>query len=250
MTHLPSALSPIFPLRPIFRLGEGICASPEEVLTHLSAHINPDRRARIDEVSRLRTYSVVPVCDNLYDGGNIAAVMRSAEALGFQEFHSILLHDTLKRSRRITTGADKWLDIHLWHDRSRCLDRLTERGYRIVATQIAPDCLPIDEVDFTHPTAIFFGNEHDGVSEEVLERADVRCILPMDGFAGSYNISVAAALALYHIRADRLERQGRHADLSAHERRVLQAEFYLRSIKRSRDVLRGLLHRARDEEER
>ena len=232
-----------FPLSETIRAGEEELTS-EEAIALLESRISPERRERIAEVVAQRTYSIVTVCDNLYDTGNMAAVMRSAEAMGIQEFHSINLQSKFKRSARITAGADKWLDFHMWRKRKTCVEHLKERGYRIVATQLSEDCVEIGEIDFTEaPTAIVFGNERDGVSEEVLEASDIRCILPMLGFAESYNISVAAALSFYHIRQDRIARQGFHGDLSERERLRLLADYYMRSVDRSEIVLESLLKR-------
>src|SRR5690606_34987683 len=76
-----------------------------------------------------------------------------------------------------------------------------------------------------------------GVSERLLARADARVVLPLDGFVQSYNVSVAAALALYHARQDRLARQGRHGDLTEAERDVLTAHYYLRSVQAAPPLL-------------
>ncbi len=239
-----AATSALFPKEWTFDIGGEEPVGADAIIELLTPHISEDRRARIDAVVAQRTYSVVTVCDNLYDTGNVAAVMRSAEAMGIQEFHSIQLHDQLKRSQRITAGADKWLDIHHWRDRAACVEAIQARGYRIVATQLSDDCVDISEVDFTEaPTAIVFGNEHDGVSPEVLEASDMRCILPMTGFAESYNISVAAALSFYHIRRDRLSRGSVHGDLTERERAILRADYYMRSINKPHRLLRGLLAR-------
>ena len=53
------------------------------------------------------------------------------------------------------------------------------------------------KIDLTQPVAIVLGNEHDGVSKEMLKAADANVLLPMVGFVQSFNISVAAALLLY-----------------------------------------------------
>ena len=63
--------------------------NPTQVIEILSPHVTNERLQRIDEVVSRRTSSIVPVLDNLYDRGNVSAVMRSAEAFGFYRFHII-----------------------------------------------------------------------------------------------------------------------------------------------------------------
>ncbi|MCM2281581.1 MAG: TrmH family RNA methyltransferase, partial [Bdellovibrionaceae bacterium] len=61
------------------------------------------------------------------------------------------------------------------------------------------------------------------------------------------NISVAAAISLYHIYQDRVRRLGRHGDLSEEERRVLTALFCIRSAKNPERLLARLMERRSQE---
>lgn len=90
------------------------------------------------------------------------------------------------------------------------------------------------EIDWTRPTAIVFGNEKDGVSAAALAAADRSVVIPMSGFAQSVNISVAAAVVLYEAREARMRAQGRHASLTPAQQRVLTAIMMMRSQARHR----------------
>jgi tRNA (guanosine-2'-O-)-methyltransferase len=131
--------------------------------------------------------------------------------------------------------------MRVWHGTGECLQHLRARGYRILATHFE-DARPLAEIDFTQPSALVFGNEHAGVSDAVLESADERVVLPMAGFTRSFNISVAAALCLYHIQQDRIRRGGTHGDLTASEQERLTAEFYLRSLATADQILLRVRH--------
>ena len=106
-----------------------------------------------------------------------------------------------------------------------------------MVTALRDDAVPIAEWDFSRPTALVVGNEHAGASEAMLDAADAAVVLPLDGFVQSYNVSVAAALALSHARADRLAR-GRHADLGADEQRTLRAHYTARAVPLAEALLR------------
>ena len=208
-----------------------------EIVDGLTPCLTPERRKKIEQVVAGRTYSIVPVLEGLYDRGNISAVLRSAEALGYQAIHIIGHSEKFKRAKRVTQGAEKWLDIRSWERTADCLKHLHACGYRILAAHVE-DAQPIAEISFTEPTALFFGNEHEGLTSEVLQDADMRVVVPMAGFTRSYNISVAAALALYHISRDRTQRLGAHGDLTEDERRCLTASYYLRCVDHAESVLR------------
>lgn len=235
-------LIPRFPYTSTFSFG-GVEMSAAEVISEMKAHLTPDRCVAIDRVVAARTFSIATVLDNLYDLGNIAAVMRSAESMGIQPMHIIRRQEKFKASKRITRGTDKWLDTSVWTEPELCIAKLKAQGYRIVATQLSSHAVSIDTLDFTIPTAIVFGNEHGGVAKDILEQADACCVIPMRGFAESLNISVAAAITFYHIVQDRMRRQGVHGDLDLEQIEVLRAEFYMRAHKRPKQLLSALLKR-------
>ena len=116
-------------------------------------------------------------------------------------------------------------------------------GYQVLATHLDANTKPIGEVDVTIPTAIVFGNEKDGISQEMIDLCDQTVIIPMQGFVQSFNISVAAAISLYHITRERQLKLGVQGDLSDDEKNVLAAEFSLRSSKNPERLIGEMLSR-------
>lgn len=224
------------------RLDEELVLDAAEVIELLRGQISERRRERIDEVVSTRTCTVVPVMEGIHDFGNVAAVLRSAEGLGYQVAHLIDDQPKKKTSRRVTQGAHKWVEMFRWTDTLSCVNYLRDAGYSIVATDLDAD-ITLEEVDFTRPTAMVFGNEMDGVSPEMLDAADQRCIIPIDGFVQSFNISVAAALSLYEAKRQRVERLGEQGDLDAVQRQILRAQFYLRAVNQPRRLVPELWRR-------
>ncbi|MEZ4702303.1 MAG: RNA methyltransferase [Rhodothermales bacterium] len=212
---------------------------PAVVIERLSPFLTEPRKERIEHVLAGRTHTVATVVEGLINQGNISAVMRSAEALGFHRFHVIEAQGHFKRSSRTSQGADKWLDITRWETPDACVESLREAGYRIAVTHLSPDAVPIDTLDFTRKTALVLGNEQHGVSERMRELADTCCMIPMLGFTQSFNISVAAAVSLYHAFQDRVRRQGRQGDLTEAERDALRARYYALSVKNADALLAG-----------
>lgn len=218
-------------LSALLNLDDELVLCAREIIELLEGQLTEERKERIEEVLPQRTYTVVPVMDGIYDLGNVAAVMRSAEGMGFQGAHIIDTQPKKKMSRRVTQGAEKWLDVERWQKPAACVSELKNRGYKVVATDLDAD-MTLAEVDFSEPTALVFGNEQNGVSEAVLEAADARCIIPIRGFVQSFNISVAAAVSLYEALRQRRELPGGHGDLDDAQREVLKAHFYIRSATR------------------
>ena len=213
--------------------------TPAQLINILGPYLTPARIERLRGVVGRRTSTVITVIEGLINLGNVSAVMRSAEALGFHQFHVIEGGTRFKNSPRTSQGAEKWLDVSRWPDAATCIPQLQARGYSVVATHLDDTAVPIGEIDFTKPTALVFGNEQEGISEELARLADQRCIIPMVGFVQSFNISVAAAVALYHAYHDRMSRQGFHGDLDDTEKEALLAAYYYRSVKHADDILKA-----------
>jgi len=211
--------------------------SPEEVIRVLGPVLTTERKERIERVLRGRTRSVATVVEGVLNTGNVSAVMRTAEALGFQDFHVVTNDQPLKHSKRTSSGAEKWLDVSVWSDPQSCVDHLHERGYRVLVTHLDADASPIESCDFATKTAVVFGNELNGVSPGMLSLADETCFLPIGGFVQSYNISVAAAMALFHAYRVRTGRLGSNGDLTESERLRLRASFYIRATEHAGDVI-------------
>ena len=211
--------------------------SPEYIVNQLEQYLSEQRRNRIEEVINQRTHTVVPVIEGLVNSGNISAVMRSAEAMGFYHLHIIENNDHFKHSERTSKGAEKWLISQKWATTLDCVTYLHSQNYQVVVTHLDDTAIPIQEIDFTQPTAIVFGNEKSGASQKMLELADKRCIIPMMGFVESFNISVAAAIGFYHAYSDRIQRQGYHGDLTEEEKLKLKAIYYRRSVKQADRIL-------------
>lgn len=220
-----------------FRVRDRVWA-PKEIIDVLEAYLTPERLARINAVLAGRTYTVATVVEGIVNTGNVRAIMRTAEALGYQGFHVITGEEKrLKTSERTSKGAEKWLDVQRWETATACATHLKDQGYQIVATHLDEHAVPISTIDFTKKTALVLGNERDGVSEELLAHADVRCIIPMSGFVESFNISVAGAICLYHAYHDRMTRQGFHSDFTPEQEETVRAVFYMRGIKRASQIL-------------
>jgi tRNA (guanosine-2'-O-)-methyltransferase len=195
------------------------------LVEHLHKHVTPERWARIQTAVDNRRPQVAVVLEDIYDRGNTSAVMRSAEAFGLYQLHLIELGEKFKESKRVTQGAHKWLDSKKWKSTDSCIKTLKDQGYKIYVTHLDTKAKPLAEVDMSVPFAICLGNEKEGASQNLLELADERVYIPMQGFVQSFNISVAAALCFYHIHVF----AKKHL-LSDEERARLQALYLTRSI--------------------
>jgi len=127
-------------------------------------------------------------------------------------------------------GAQKWVDISTYDSVTNCIDTLKNKGYQIIATTPHEnDCL-LEDFDISKPSALFFGTERDGLSEEILKRADGFLKIPMVGFTESLNISVSAAIIIQNL-TNRLRNSDAAWQLTEEEILVKRLDWAKKSIK-------------------
>lgn len=186
---------------------ENLLSDPD-YLNYLEDFITPNRKERFLEVLQNRTKHFTVAVEDLFQLHNTSAVMRSCEVFGIQELHVVEQKYGKTIDKEIAMGAEKWVDIHRFSSNQDCIDNLKARGYQIIATTPHEnDCL-LEDFDITKPSALFFGTERLGLSDEVLQQADGFLKIPMVGFTESLNISVSAAIILQQL-SSRL----RHSDI-------------------------------------
>jgi tRNA (guanosine-2'-O-)-methyltransferase len=211
--------------------------SPDALTALLTEHLSDARRQAIESVLDGRTENVAVVVEGVVDVGNVSAIMRTADGFGIQRVHAVDSAGTYKRSKRTTRGADKWVDRYRWETTEGCFEQLRGDGYRIVAADVGETAVPISDLGLTDRCAIVFGNELEGLTDAAREGADALVTVPMEGFAESFNISVAAAVSLYEIHRQRVARYGTSGDLSPDARSRIRAVWYAKTVTNARRVI-------------
>lgn len=161
--------------------------------------MTPERRERLLSVLNKRQAGLTVVLENVQDPHNISAVMRTCDAVGIQEIY--VLNNKIPRHKKwgakSSSSAAKWLSIHQFSDTAECVAALRQKYDKIYTTHLAADAVGLYEIDFTGSVALVFGNEHEGVSDEIRALADGNFIIPQVGIIKSLNISVACAVSIY-----------------------------------------------------
>ena len=146
----------------------------------------------------------VIVCDEISDGHNLGAIIRSAECAGA---HGVIIPK--RRSAGLTAvvdkasaGAAEHMAIARVPNLPAAIRTLKERGLWIYGTA-ADGTSELWHTDFTGPLALVIGSEGDGMGRLVAESCDYIVSLPMKGQLSSLNASAAAAITMYEILRQR-----------------------------------------------
>lgn len=205
-----------------------------EYLAFLENILTDNRKERFQNVLENRTKHFTIAVEDIFQMHNTSAVMRSCEIFGIQELNVIEQRYGKSIDKEIAMGAQKWVDINKFETVTDCLKTMKSKGYQIIATTPHEnDCL-LDDFDISKPSALFFGTERDGLSEEIIQAADGFLKIPMVGFTESLNISVSAAIIIQNLM-NRLRNSDINWQLSEEEileKRMAWAKNSIKDIKR------------------
>ncbi len=206
-----------------------------ELIKYLAEHITDERNAILDKVIEDRTKYITVVLEDIYQGHNASAVLRSCDCFGIQDVHIIENRNSYKVSPDVALGSSKWLNMYRYsedeHNTRNALRKIKEQGYRIVAT--TPHTNDVELYDFDvqkGKSAFVFGTELTGISDIVKEEADEFVRIPMYGFTESFNISVSAALVLQHL-AHQIRTTNVNWQLSEEEKIDLKLNWLRNTVK-------------------
>lgn len=157
-----------------------------------------ERVHRIRDVLSRRQRDLTLVLANIHDPHNVSAVLRSCDAFGVDAVHLYYTRCVFPvLGHKSSASAKKWVARSRHDDAEAMFAELKAGGGRVYGTGFSDEAMPLTEVDFTKPTAVILGNEHDGMDPELASRVDGLIYIPMMGMVQSLNVSVAAAVTLY-----------------------------------------------------
>ncbi|MDP3273614.1 MAG: RNA methyltransferase [Deltaproteobacteria bacterium] len=204
---------------------------PAEIVCRVLAPLVLDTRMdRITRAVESRSLSVISVIESLSDPHNAAAILRTCDALGVHEVHAIEAQSQVRLTHRVSKGVEKWMRLQRHSTPAECAKTLRDRGYKLYVADMRAD-ITLEQIAQQPQVALAFGNEHAGISDELMACADGAFCIPMTGMVESFNVSVAAGIALFAAT------RNRPGNLSPSERAELRARFLMESIRGAEHVL-------------
>jgi len=157
-----------------------------------------ERVKKITSVLNQKQPHLTVVLENIHDPHNVSAILRTCDAVGVLEVHLLYTQEKFPEiSKASSVSANKWIKLRKHSSYKDFYNEMKSQGYLIAASHLDQFSYLHDELDYTKPIALVFGNEHRGVSEDLLKYCDLTFKIPMHGMIQSLNVSVAAAVTLY-----------------------------------------------------
>lgn len=200
------------------------------IIEVLGDQLTDRRREKIEWMLERRLKNIQVAVETPYDLHNALAVVRTSEALGVYQNHIIGWKKKKRRGKGTMQGANAWSDTFHHRDIHSFAALMHEKGFLIAGAELNGQ-VSIEQLGAEKPICLILGNEKEGLSDEALGLCDVTYKIPMYGMTESYNLSVSAAISLYHhVQQKRKKLAPLKTDLSPEDYMREKAWCYIRSI--------------------
>ena len=135
--------------------------------------MTPERFQKIKNVLDKRQTDLTIVMDNVHKPHNLAAIIRSCDAIGIGHIHGISKnHDKVGVNLKAASGSNHWVRLHTHTNKIKLFTNLKDQGHTIFAANNSAKAIDFRTADFTNASTIILGAELDGVSDEIIELSD------------------------------------------------------------------------------
>lgn len=165
----------------------------------------------MDELQRLSTEEfhasqkspIVVVLENVRSMHNVGSVFRTADAFRVEKIYlcGYTPRPPHRDINKTALGATKTVAWTGHEDGLSAIAALKEQGYSVYAVEQTHNSISLESFNYQagDKIAVVFGNEAEGVSEEMIAATDGCIEIPQFGSKHSFNISVAAGIVLWEL---------------------------------------------------
>ena len=168
---------------------------------HKKLKLDELNRASVEEFKEQQKLPIAVVLDNVRSMHNIGSIFRTSDGFAVEQvcLCGITAQPPHREIEKTALGATQSVNWKYFETPLQAIEQLRLDGYRIIAIEQAENSIMLN--DFTPFTdekyALIFGNEVNGVSDEVMQIADICIEIPQFGTKHSFNIVVSAGIVLW-----------------------------------------------------
>ena len=161
-------------------------------------------RVTAQQYKELPASGIAVVLDNVRSAHNVGSAFRSSDAFKIDKIWlcGICATPPSAEIHKSALGAEDSVPWEHADDTLEAVRRLREEGYTLVAVEQTVRSVKLDAFQPATDTkyAVVFGNEVDGVRQDVVDACDFSLEIPQDGTKHSLNVSVSVGVILWHLR--------------------------------------------------
>jgi tRNA G18 (ribose-2'-O)-methylase SpoU len=160
-------------------------------------------RKSVEEFKQSAKTPVIAVLDNIRSMHNVGSVFRTADAFLIEALFlcGYTPQPPHRDINKTALGATETVDWLYYPTTVEAVQALKTKGYKLFAIEQTEGSIPLQEfvIKRSEKIAMIFGNEVEGVNDEVLRMVDGSIEIPQIGMKHSLNISVAAGIVLWEV---------------------------------------------------
>lgn len=172
--------------------------TPQGILTVM------ERKKYSEEIILSAGNPLLLFLENLQDPGNLGTIVRTGEGAGItgilMSAHTVDIYNP--KTIRATMGSIYRVPFLYVDDLGKAAEKLTQKGIHSYAAHLA-GTEDYDSQPLREPSAFFIGNEGNGLSPELAQKAEKYVKIPMEGKVESLNAAVAASIFMYEAHRQR-----------------------------------------------
>jgi 23S rRNA (guanosine2251-2'-O)-methyltransferase len=165
-------------------------------------------RKSVEEFKQASKTPIIAVLDNIRSMHNVGSVFRTADAFLIDAIFlcGYTPQPPHRDINKTALGATDSVDWIYFPTATEAVQELKNRGYKVLAVEQTEGSVSLEKfsVKTDDKIAVVFGNEVEGVQNDVLKVVDGSLEIPQLGMKHSLNISVAAGIVLWEIVRTRM----------------------------------------------
>ncbi len=159
------------------------------------------QRTDVESFKKQQKTPIAIVLDNVRSMHNVGSAFRTADGFAIEKIYLCGITGTPphREIEKTALGATQSVTWEYAKDTNEVIDQLRSEGYTIVAIEQAENSVLLHEFqpDSSKKYALVFGNEVNGVDEDVMKKIDTCIEIPQYGTKHSLNVSVAIGIILW-----------------------------------------------------
>jgi len=160
-------------------------------------------RLSVDEFKKAKKIPLILVLDNIRSLNNIGSIFRTADGFRLEAIHlcGITACPPHREIQKTALGSTDSVDWFYFEETISSINTLKEQDYLIVSLEQVEESIHLQDFEPSADKkyALVLGNEVKGVSQEIVSISDFCVEIPQIGTKHSFNVTVSAAIAIYHI---------------------------------------------------
>lgn len=158
-------------------------------------------RKSIDDFKKSKKTAAIVILDNIRSIHNVGSIFRTSDSFLIEKIiiSGYTATPENDRMKKTALGSSDSVDWEYSDDIIETIKKLQKKDVKIISIEQADESLKIEKFNPVSGTkyAFIFGNEVDGVSDDIINVSDEVVEIPQVGTKHSLNVSVAAGIVLW-----------------------------------------------------